>query len=517
MKRDWTFIAAIAALALIAVVRVASTHRVFSATLDEPIHLASGYEWLHGEYALDVTHPPLARIFCALPVVRFPEPRPTNMIDAGNQLLYHDNRYVDTLAAARRGNLVLLILATITVAAWARRHFSRATAIVATALFTSVPAILGHAGLITTDLSVAATLPLALLALDLFLESPSAKRAVFLGVAISLGALSKLSFFVYFAVCVVVWSAATRVAAVKSGDWRRRTPHVIVIAFVIVWAGYHFDFGPPEGVTKDVPNTFQAVGLPRWLASMPMPAPAIPVGFAQVKLHDLAGHTAYLLGETSRHGWWYYFPVVFFFKTPIPLLILAAWALVFRDKRVTELLLLAAAIMLTAMTASLNIGLRHILPIYAPLSIVAAYAVVTIWQRARDAFGRATLAALLAWLFIGVAVEHPDYLAWFNEAARPDPARVAVDSNLDWGQDVLRLAEFVRARRIEHLWIVMNNATRLDAHGIRAVGLPPRTPVTGWIAVGENWLAFSGDEYDWLRVYRPVRRIGKSIRVYRIP
>jgi hypothetical protein len=161
-----TYIAAVAALILTAAVRVASTHRVFSATLDEPIHLASGYEWFDGVYRLDPTHPPLARIFFAMPLRDLPAPTSTGMIDRGNQLLYEGNHYEKNLARGRMGNLLFLILGCVAVAAWARQVYGEVVSLIAVALFTNVPAILGHAGLMTTDMSVAATLPLALYALD---------------------------------------------------------------------------------------------------------------------------------------------------------------------------------------------------------------------------------------------------------------------------------------------------------------------------------------------------------------
>jgi 4-amino-4-deoxy-L-arabinose transferase-like glycosyltransferase len=210
MRRDWTFIAVMAALTLVALVRVASTHRVFSATVDEPAHLASGYEWFSGKFTTDMTHPPLARVLGALPLrlQGLPDPKPTGMIDQGNQLLYHGDRYVKNLARARMGNLVLLALAIVTVAAWAYRLFGREVAMISVAIFTTIPLILGHAGLLTTDLSVAATIPLALLALDMYLESPAWKRTIFLGVAIALGVLSKFSFFVFFPPAALVVAIA---------------------------------------------------------------------------------------------------------------------------------------------------------------------------------------------------------------------------------------------------------------------------------------------------------------------
>jgi hypothetical protein len=56
--------------------------------------------------------------------------------------------------------------------------------------------------------------------------------------------------------------------------------------------------------------------------------------------------------------------------------------------------------------------------------------------------------ALLVWFFAGSLLAHPDYLAWFNEAAGHHPEKIVVDSNLDWGQDMLRLARILREKHI---------------------------------------------------------------------
>jgi 4-amino-4-deoxy-L-arabinose transferase-like glycosyltransferase len=518
----------VAALTLVAVVRVASTHRVFSATVDEPAHLAAGYEWFEGKFTTDMTHPPLARVLGALPLrlEGLPFPKPTGMVDQGNQLLYHGNHYVKNLARARLGNLVLLILAIVTVAAWARRLFGREVAMVSVALFTTIPLILAHAGLLTTDLSVAATIPLALLALDLYLEVPTWRRTAFLGVAIGLGVLSKFSFFVFFPPAALVVLFVRK----RPRDIRRAARNAIpalLIAFVIAWAGYRFDVGRPADVVERGADILDWAApaplkpLARLLARTPVPAPVMALGMAQVKLHEQGGHTAYLLGRESRHGWWYYFPVVFFYKSPLPWLMLVAWGavLLLRDRRGAQLVLIPTAMLLTAMTTSLNIGARHILPIIPPLAIVSGYAVVHIWRTSRDAFGRAALLGLLAWLFIGVGSQHPDYLPWFNELAQPNPSWVAADSNVDWGQDVLRLARTIEELHIGHVHAAFMNSTRLGELGMHATELVPHQQVSGWVAASETWLRLgeANGDYDWLRTYRPVRQVGKSIRLYYIP
>jgi len=209
-------------------------------------------------------------------------------------------------------------------------------------------------------------------------------------------------------------------------------------------------------------------------------------------------------------SWWYYFPVALFFKTPIPLMILA----IIGGRRNLEISLIALVILAVAMTSHINIGVRHLLPIYAPLSILAAM------PRPRIA-----TFVLLAWLAAGSIVAHPDYLPWFNAFAGSHPERILNDSNLDWGQDVLRLVRTSRAMKIPRLTVSLNGTADLDR-----IGLPPHatleamSDVHGWLAISEMNLA-QGNAYspavrDWLQKLlgsRDYRRIGRTIRLYFIP
>jgi Dolichyl-phosphate-mannose-protein mannosyltransferase len=519
-----TYIALVAALTIVAAVRVASTHRVFSVTIDEPLHLAGGWQWLGGDYTIDISHPPLARVLAALPLrfAALPDPPPGSDVEQGNAILYAGDRYEKTLARARIGNLVLLIAGILAVAALARRAFGDLVSVIATALYTNLPPLLAHAGFVTTDMAVTAALPLAILALDLFLESPTPKRAMLLGAAMAMGVLGKFSFIVYFPAAAIVLIAVR---------WRVRTTLrgiaiAIATAFVLIWAGYQFKVGTMGSVFRTA--TFfveQAAPEPlrpaaRWIAlHVPIPAPALPVGIAFLKMHDNQGHEAFLLGERSAEGWWYYFPVLVFFKTPLPFLALALGgiALALRRRIAIEHALMPLAILIVGMTGSINIGVRHVLPMYASLAIVAAFATVELWRlTARRPFAKLAFAALMLWLFLGPAAAHPDYLAYFNEAAGRKPARIAVDSNLDWGQDVLRLERAARELKIGKVWIAYSTSAFFEHHAIPADGLPPQR-VSGWIAAGETPLAMHPREYEWLTRYEPVRRIGKSMRLYYVP
>ena len=126
---------------------------------------------------------------------------------------------------------------------------------------------------------------------------------------------------------------------------------------------------------------------------------------------------------------------------------------------------------------------------------------------------------------IGVGIAHPDYLPWFNAFAGSHPEQILNDSNLDWGQDVLRLARTARTLKIAHLTTSLATTADLDR-----IGLPPHTnleamsEVHGYLAISEMMLA-QGDAYspavhEWLTRLiggKPYRRVGESIRLYTLP
>jgi hypothetical protein len=99
-------------------------------------------------------------------------------------------------------------------------------------------------------------------------------------------------------------------------------------------------------------------------------------------------------------------------------------------------------ILLPAMTGHINIGVRHILPVYIGFSMVAALALLELAQDGKWAGIAGIL--LILWMAAAGALNHPDYLSYFNEFVGRESERVLVDSDLDWNQDVKRLAKRLR-------------------------------------------------------------------------
>jgi hypothetical protein len=514
-------------LTVVAALRVVATYDVFSNTFDEPIHLAAGLEWLeHGTYTTDVMHPPLARSAIALgPYLVGVRTTHHNGLAAGREAVYSDNRYSRNIALARLGVLPFLIVAIVATGVWAARLYGAPVAVLAVLLMTTTPPVLAHGALATTDMPLVAGLTLALMALSRWFDRPDWRRGLVVGVAGGLAALCKLSAIPYLVACVLCFAAARVVLSARARNQANPTipPHTprtlivpTIVAALTVWAGYGFSVGKRLGSIVS--------------GGIPLPAPELFVGLGFVAVHSVGGRGAYLLGNFSTHGWWYFFPIAIAVKTPIPLLLLGIgggiavtrYASRAADWRLVAPVAAIVAIMAVAVVGHINIGVRHVLPIYAMLAMLGAYAVVAMWEARRwRAPARLAVVGLLAWQVVGSARAHPDYLAYFNELAGPHPEHILLDSDLDWGQDLLRLADTVRTRKIESISTAYWGSADPTRHGMPNVHLlQPDERATGWIAVSEMLVGradpnFAG--YHWLAAYRPVARIGKSIRLIYIP
>src|SRR5205814_9298305 len=189
-------------------------HRVFSATVDEPVEVVGGQEWWLGEVAFNPEHPPLPKVLFALSFRNHPRIDVAGRVARGEFLLNEGGDDIRNLARARRNNLLFLALAIVVVIAWSRR-FGDGVAFLAASFLASMPTILGHAGIASADVAAAATLSLALFCFDRWLRKPSVGRAALLGIALALGALSKFSFLLFFPAvfpCLCSSSGCDRVA-----------------------------------------------------------------------------------------------------------------------------------------------------------------------------------------------------------------------------------------------------------------------------------------------------------------
>ena len=237
----------LALLSLIALTRVALTWRVYTPTFDEPAHIAAGMEWLdRGVYRYEQIHPPLARVADALGpwVAGLHSEGQTGIWREGNAILNQRGDQARALMLARAGALPFLLLAILVVFAWTRSLAGDAAGLLAVLAFTSVPPVLAHAGLATTDAAAMGTIALAVYSMLRWLERPGLSATLRLGLAIGLALLAKMSAVVFLPAAFVVVLLAWRTAGNPLASHLGGALVAGLVALLVIWAGYRFSVGP---------------------------------------------------------------------------------------------------------------------------------------------------------------------------------------------------------------------------------------------------------------------------------
>jgi Dolichyl-phosphate-mannose-protein mannosyltransferase len=546
----------VALLIGIGVARIISTYPVFNHTIDEGAHLACGMQWFEGIYTYDPKHTPVARVAIALlPYLdglrSYNDP---SFWREGVALLSNGGRYWHNLTLARLGILPFFVLATVVVFLWSRQLYGVGAALLAAAIFTLQPVVLAHSGLATTDIALTAIFLIAVYAFTRWLSSPSWRTALGLGVANGLAIATKLSTLAFLPATILgILPLYLLSRGAGAGNWRLKpllgqAAIVILGMTMVIWGCYRFShasidqfssaparladraFGAESSTAREVHAL---------TATLQLPAPELYNGLRDLRDVNREHVRSYLLGRIRPGGWWYFYPVALAVKTPLAVLLLAAigaasllmgWWRVRAEWQRLVPLVSAIAIVAVAAPSRLDIGVRHVMPVFAFLSMLAAVGAVALWnwrptpRTDRPAAapiskaGPIALSALLLWLIGSSAYAHPDYLAYFNELAGRNPANVLVISDLDWGQDLGRLSVYLREQRVTHLSIAYENFFDGPALGLpENVRLACGETATGWVAVEERRARVYPECFQWLAA-RPVKAyVGKSMRIYYLP
>ena len=513
-------------LVSIAIARIVATYPILTHTMDEPTHIAVGLEWWQEHrYTYETIHPPLGRIAAAAGPYLLGAKNVAHLEVATKSplLLYNAHSYWTMLGAARVGELPFFILGATIVWLWARRLHGTATAVCAVFLFTTLPPVLAHAGLATTDMALCSTVVAATYALFLWLETPDSRRALVLGAAVAAALLSKFTALVYLPACFAVTLLVhPRRPGVSSRATAKALPVAVLGTFALLWAGYWFSVAEVplvKGVYMlPIPEPVKALSLN--YPTLHLPAGEYARGILEAQFYNQFGHWSYLLGRQSNTGWWYFFPVVFAIKTPLPFigLLVAGCYLIRRAPREHRLpAACALAIFFVVLPARINLGIRHILPVYPLLAIPAGYALATMLAAPRGTI-RVIAAGLALWSAGASIAAHPDYIGYFNEIAADAPEQYRVDSDLDWGQNLKRLSEWVHERGIrDPISFGAYGASDPSRHDILCRPASPWQPATGWVAVSTTPLMMArGQAPDgsnrrpwwWLDGRTPVDSVG---------
>jgi hypothetical protein len=184
-------------------------------------------------------------------------------------------------------------------------------------------------------------------------------------------------------------------------------------------------------------------------------------------------------------------------------------------------------ILLICMTSRIDLGVRHILPIYPLLAMVAGLGLTRLFEAGRARKAAAAWGLVLAlWLVVSSMWSHPDYLAYFNELAGGKPEWVLAESDLDWGQDLQRLSNKLKELGVKEVSLAYFGTADLTRHGLPAIKrLSAYRRTTGWVAVSLHIMMIEAaaiekaqrtnmSPFSWLDWEIPVTRVGKSIDLY---
>jgi hypothetical protein len=503
---------------------------------------------------------------------------------------------------------ILTAILALVIFFWVRSVWGLASALAALALVAFEPSFIAH-GHLANDDTVSTLLFIGSLALFWrFLHKPDKRNTALTGVVFGLGLITKYSLLLLgpiFVVIVIFWlliarrakqsaspnpaddnlpashTSATHVprsrfAQILSSlpfakadpttsprSWKRYALGLVAI-FVIAWSVIWISYGSLALINPaQNPTSLVGVpGLPEPLASLG--SYILPAMYSKgaILLFGPGSHgrDGYLLGACYQGGRWEYFPIVTFFKTPLPTLMLFAigiW-LIWRNRRTVSFLpfvLAIAAVLYFAVSSQsdINIGYRHFLPVGALLIIAASYPFSRInWRVAaaiastrlanslsrgtrlsdNDNFStRTAIMAASALIALGASIGGslawlPNHLAYYNLLSSEPHARpyISADSNADWGQATPALYRYMKSNDISHM--ALDNFTGTSEAEARGYPISPADPTrrdySGYIALSRSTIidhyCTKNNDWGWLvDNHQPVAIVGGSINVYKLP
>ncbi|MBE2224511.1 MAG: hypothetical protein IAF02_23425, partial [Anaerolineae bacterium] len=327
--------------------------------------------------------------------------------------------------------------------------------------------------------------------------------------------------------------------------WGRRLLQFLtagLFSILIVWAIFGFEWGP---------FWFSEDSL-IWLNQFSGPMPTFWAGIAKIADLGSGGRGAFLNGTYSADGFVAYFPIAFAVKTPLVILLLLGLAVVVllgrKESRKTAVFLLIPPVsyFIFSLTSGLNIGYRHLLPMLPFMLVLISGLAEGKRQKAEMTHHASRITPYALWIGIALLITttlwiHPHYLSYFNLlAGGPNGGRdLLVDSNVDWGQDLLRLREWQIEHGVDKLKLGYFGTADPAYYGLQYEPLPgfpreefyatlwanppfnPAAPEPGVYAISVSSLweshAESKNVYPWFRNREPDDQIGYSILIYEVP
>ncbi|MBI5073483.1 glycosyltransferase family 39 protein, partial [Candidatus Woesearchaeota archaeon] len=526
-----------------------------SATSDEVAHIPAGYSyWQYFDYKINPEHPPLVKLWATLPLLILHPTLPTSEYwergdqwEFGRQFLYWSGNDADQIYFWTRLMIVLIgVLLGWYIYRLATELYGWKAGLLALLLYVLDPNIITHSTIVQTDIPISAGI---FILTYYFWKYIQQKESLWHWKQIAvLGILVGICFAVKYTGVYVVGFLVILYFVHLALEWytHEHKKEELKDDFFAKLTGFYHALSSEEG-QKELASAGIAFAKILFIGVIILAATYgfvnfnwYFVGFNNVVLHSTEGHPAYLLGMNSQTGWWYYFIVAFLVKTPIAtILLIAASLFVFfktaasktNTQLKNELFLLvpAALYFILFMLNGINIGLRHILPVYPFLFVFIGSLFHADWKLFGEKISLSLkyapyiLGVLLGWLIIANIMIYPYYIAYFNEfTGGPSHGyEYLLDSNLDWGQGLKDTAVWLSDHGYLNQTIRMTYFGSEDPayRGIKSINTPC-APTPGIVVISvDRVYDFMGNQKgcaEWLKNYEPVAIIDYSIWIYDI-
>ena len=453
-----------------------------SQTWDEGDHQYAGYRSLtHADFGLNPEHPPLAKMLAAVPLLgmdlRVPALQGRDFKHeaflGGRDFVFGNDADTVLFRARMSASLLTLLLALLAFLT-AREMFGTAAGLTALGLLAFDPNLIAHGALVTTDAGLSCFLLASVNAFYRYVKAPSWPRLAVVGLAAGLALATKHTGLLVLPTLALLalleWlrgrGEAGESARARAMRLAGAVALVSLLAVVLLWGSYGFRYAArPDGLVLNPPAAEILTGVPKpfqgrvlsTLASWRVLPESYLCGLADVFVME-AFYRSYLFGKPYPHGVWFYFPAAYLVKSTLAFLVLPVVIALAAARRLVprrEVLFLGVPplfYLLVAMSSRMNIGVRHILPVYAFVAVLGAGA---LWSLAsRDTRWRYAVAAILA-LHAGSSLRaFPSHMAYSNElwGGPARTHRLLSDSNSDWAQQLKSLKEYLDARGVRNCW-----------------------------------------------------------------
>jgi 4-amino-4-deoxy-L-arabinose transferase-like glycosyltransferase len=438
----------------------------------------------------------------------------------------------------------------------AREWFGDTAGLIALALVVFDPNVLAHSALVTTDIGVSCFFVAAIWTFYRFTSRPTLVRLLLVGLATGLLLATKHSGILIgpMFISLIAWEVLKAPGGERKRIALRLTGGffaIIVLSVLVLWAFYGFRYtARPAGMAFSTSVAAYAEPLPHFesatvveIGRLHLLPESYLVGLVDVKLMSLA-YPTFLLGKVYPHGLWYYFPLVILIKTTLGLLLLTVLATfatitgkVTRHRELFYSLAPPILYLAVAMMSGMNIGARHLLPMYAFVIIFAAAGAAPLAGMNRR--WAMFCSALIVAHIVSSLLVFPNELAYANEASGGprNLHNLLSDASVDWAQQLFQVKQWQDRHPDQECWFAYFARPVIDpgVYGIRChalptfdtqwsggVGLvPPIINGTILISAGDlsgcEWPSGQLNPYRSFQSLHPELMIDDSVLVYKGP